>query len=89
MEGAAKFGVSITVSQVGEVRVSGTSTVSQIDRSKEWSPTYTLDEDGLLHQLRATLVQALDAATRKYHPNCFYTILRTQAPECYHVGLVH
>lgn len=65
MEGAAKFGVSITVSQVGEVRVSGTSTVSQIDRSKEWSPTYTLDEDGLLHQLRATLVQALDAATPK------------------------
>ncbi|XP_030452600.1 uncharacterized protein LOC115674366 [Syzygium oleosum] len=65
MEGAAKLGVSITVSQVGEVRASGTSTVSQIDRSKEWLPAYTLDEDGLLHQLRATLVQALDAAIPK------------------------
>lgn len=73
MEGAAKLGVSITVSQVGEV--SGTSTVSQIDRSKEWLPAYTLDEDGLLHQLRATLIQALDAAMRKYRPNCFYTFL--------------
>lgn len=68
MEGAAKLGVSITVSQVGEVCASGTSTVSQIDRSKEWLPAYTLDEDGLIHQLRATLVQALDAAMRKYCP---------------------
>ncbi|KAF8009010.1 hypothetical protein BT93_J0103 [Corymbia citriodora subsp. variegata] len=65
MEGAAKLGVSITVSQVGEVHVPGTSTVSQIDRSKEWLPAYTLDEDGLLHQLRATLVQAIDAAMSK------------------------
>lgn len=63
MEGAAKLGVSITVCQVGEV--SGTSTVSQIDRSKEWLPAYTLDEDGLLHQLRATLIQVLDAAMPK------------------------
>ncbi|PQM37598.1 transmembrane protein 209 [Prunus yedoensis var. nudiflora] len=36
-----------------------------IFRTKEWQPTLTLDEDGLMHQLRATLVQAIDASASK------------------------
>lgn len=66
MQAAAKLGISITISQVGsDLPASGTATLSPIDRSKEWQPTVTLDEDGLLHQLRATLIQALDASTSK------------------------
>ncbi|XP_024026345.1 transmembrane protein 209 [Morus notabilis] len=64
MQAAAKLGISITISQVGsDLPASGTATLLPIDRSKEWQPTVTLDEDGLLHQLRATLIQALDAST--------------------------
>lgn len=66
MQTAAKLGVSITVNQVGSDRAAtATPTVSQIDRTKEWLSTFSLDEDGLLHQLRATLVQTIDASTRK------------------------
>ncbi|KAI5322248.1 hypothetical protein L3X38_031320 [Prunus dulcis] len=36
-----------------------------IFRTKEWQPTSTLDEDGLMHQLRATLIQAIDASASK------------------------
>lgn len=65
MQSAAKLGISITISQVGsELPSGGTATVSSMDRNKEWQPTVTLDEDGLLHQLRATLLQALDASKR-------------------------
>lgn len=66
MQAAAKLGISITVSELGsDLPTSGTATVSSVDRTKEWQPTLTLDEDGLLHQLRASLLQALDASTRK------------------------
>lgn len=67
MQAAAKLGISITISQVGsDLPTTGTpATVSPIDRTKEWQPTFTLDEDGLLHQLRATLVQALDVSLSK------------------------
>lgn len=67
MQAAAKLGISITISQVGsDLPTTGTpATVSPIDRTKEWQPTFTLDEDGLLHQLRATLVQALDVSLPK------------------------
>ncbi|PON35303.1 Cytochrome B561-related [Parasponia andersonii] len=66
MQAAAKLGISITVSQVGsDLQTSGSATVSSADRSKEWQPTVTLDEDGLLHQLRVTLLQAIDASTSK------------------------
>lgn len=65
MQAAAKLGISITISQVGSDTPSeNTSTVSSTDR-KEWQPTFSLDEDGLLSQLRATLLQALDASTLK------------------------
>lgn len=65
MQAAAKLGISITISQVGSDTPSeNTATVSSTDR-KEWQPTFSLDEDGLLSQLRATLLQALDASTLK------------------------
>nr|XP_048327040.1 transmembrane protein 209-like [Ziziphus jujuba var. spinosa] len=68
MQAAAKLGISITVSELGsDLPTSGTATVSSVDRTKEWQPTLTLDEDGLLHQLRASLHQALDASTPKLH----------------------
>ncbi|KDP44094.1 hypothetical protein JCGZ_05561 [Jatropha curcas] len=66
MQAAAKLGISVTISQVGsDSSTSGTpATVSSIDM-KEWQPAFTLDEDGLLHQLRATLMQALDSSMSK------------------------
>ncbi|KAL2488853.1 Cytochrome [Forsythia ovata] len=62
MDAAAKLGITITISQVGSGTPSTTTTatVSPIERTGEWLPAFALDEDGLLHQLRATLVQALD-----------------------------
>ncbi|KAL5581210.1 hypothetical protein UlMin_013652 [Ulmus minor] len=66
MQSAAKLGISVTISQVGsDLPTSGTATVSSSDRSKEWQPALTLDEDGLLHQLRAALLQSIAASTPK------------------------
>ncbi|KAA8544015.1 hypothetical protein F0562_021808 [Nyssa sinensis] len=67
MKAAAKLGISIKVNQVGSgLPTTGASaTVSPIERTSEWQPAFTLDEDGLLHQLRTTLVQALDASMPK------------------------
>lgn len=60
----------ITVSQVGsDLPTTSSATVSSMDGTKEWQPTLTLDEDGLLHQLRARLVQAIDASTCKLFVN--------------------
>uniref|UniRef100_A0A5B7BZM2 Transmembrane protein 209 n=1 Tax=Davidia involucrata TaxID=16924 RepID=A0A5B7BZM2_DAVIN len=57
MQAAAKLGISITINQMGtDLPTTGTSaTVSPIERTSEWQPAFTLDEDGLLHQLRVTL----------------------------------
>ncbi|KAF9609981.1 hypothetical protein IFM89_019545 [Coptis chinensis] len=62
---AARLGYAITISQVGSDSTSSTvpSTVSPVDGTKEWQPAFAMDEDGHLHQLRAKLVQALDAPT--------------------------
>lgn len=67
MQAASRLGISITISQVGsDLPTTGTpTTVSPIDRTKEWQPAFTLDEDGILHQLRATLVQTIDSSTCK------------------------
>lgn len=67
MQAAARLGISITISQVGsDLPATGTpATVSPIDRTKDWQPAFTLDEDGVLHQLRATLVQTIDTSTPK------------------------
>lgn len=88
MQAATKLGISITIGKVGSnLPTTGTrATVSSVDRPDEWQPA-TLDEDSLLHQLRATLVQALDASTRRSYfachllnfcllNNCFYAHFR-------------
>uniref|UniRef100_A0A1D1ZFX0 Transmembrane protein 209 n=1 Tax=Anthurium amnicola TaxID=1678845 RepID=A0A1D1ZFX0_9ARAE len=64
MQAATKVGMSITVKQVGSDS-STTATpinVAQLDGDREWQPTFTQDEDGLLHQLRAFLLQARDVS---------------------------
>ncbi|VFQ98909.1 unnamed protein product [Cuscuta campestris] len=62
MEAAAKLGFAITVSQVGsETSGAATSTASTSGMNNEWQSSFTLDEDGLLHQLRANLVQTVDS----------------------------
>lgn len=73
MEKASKLGVSITVRQVGSDLSSGTPVImSPIDRTKEWQPTMTLDEDGILNQLRTTLLQSIDASTRMFLFHSFF-----------------
>lgn len=69
MKAAAAVGISITVTQVGSEPASTTVTVnvSPIDGAKEWQPAVTVDEDGLLHQLRATLIQARDGSMCELH----------------------
>lgn len=63
MQAAAKLGISITITQVGSnVPDSGVPSAASSDNAaNEWQTTFTLDEDGVLHQLRATLIQARDA----------------------------
>ncbi|KAL0390508.1 UNVERIFIED_CONTAM: Transmembrane protein [Sesamum calycinum] len=64
IEAAAKLNIPISISQVGSDSPS-TPTIanaSPIERNNEWKPAFAIDEDGLLHQLRASLVQALDAS---------------------------
>lgn len=67
MHAAAKLGISISISPVGsDLPTSGSPVaVFPIDRTKEWQPAFNLDEESLLHQLRASLVQTLDASIRK------------------------
>ncbi|XP_027108170.2 uncharacterized protein [Coffea arabica] len=67
MQAAAKLGVTITITQVGSDTPSkGTmATLSPVKRTNEWQPAIAVDEDGLLQQLRTTLVQALDACLPK------------------------
>lgn len=65
---AAKLNISVTINQVGnDPSTNGNPAVLSLpDRSKEWQPSFTLEEEGLLHQLRATLVQTLEASMRKF-----------------------
>ncbi|KAK4441159.1 Transmembrane protein [Sesamum alatum] len=64
IEAAAKLNIPVTISQVGSDTPSALTiaNTSPIERNNEWKPAFAVDEDGLLHQLRATLVQALDAS---------------------------
>eukprot|EP00249_Psilotum_nudum_P015702 c25477_g1_i1 orf=509-2443(-) len=63
MQAAAKLGLSITVTQVGGSKqdTRGPSMPSIDITSHEWLTTFSPDEDALLHQLRAALVQGRDA----------------------------
>ncbi|KAK7404686.1 hypothetical protein VNO78_05642 [Psophocarpus tetragonolobus] len=64
MQTAAKLGISITISQVGNDMLStGTpAALPTIDKNQDWQPALSLNEDGLLHQLHSTLVQAIDSS---------------------------
>ncbi|KAK1284232.1 hypothetical protein QJS10_CPB21g01215 [Acorus calamus] len=65
MQAAANVGISVNVSQVGSDLgnvVVPAANVSPIGGSKEWQPTFALNEDGVLHQLRAALLQARDGS---------------------------
>ncbi|OAY74309.1 hypothetical protein ACMD2_01452, partial [Ananas comosus] len=61
-QAAANVGVSITVNQVGSDSPSSTAPVilSPVSGVKDWQATVSLDEDGLLNQLRASLLQVRD-----------------------------
>ncbi|XWS71318.1 hypothetical protein CRYUN_Cryun03dG0127900 [Craigia yunnanensis] len=67
MQAAAKLNISVTISQVGsDLPTNGSpATLSPPGRMKEWQPAFTLEEEELLHQLCATLVQALEASVSK------------------------
>lgn len=66
MQAAGKLGITITVSQVGNgAPDTGTAAISTTERTNEWKPSFSADEDGVLHQLRVTLVQALDSCLLK------------------------
>ncbi|PWA49077.1 Cytochrome B561-related protein [Artemisia annua] len=65
MEAAAKLGISVTISKVGiDSTAEATANVTSNERNNDWQPAYTLDEEGLLLQLRTTLVQTLDSMSR-------------------------
>ncbi|CAM8898104.1 unnamed protein product [Rhodiola kirilowii] len=67
MQSAAKLGISITISPVGIDLPTPElpPTLAPNDRTTEWQPTVNLNEDALLHQLCATLVQAIDSSMPK------------------------
>lgn len=67
MQAAAKLGITVTISQIGsDAPSTGTAAaVPPVGSSTEWQPAFAVDEDGLLHQLRTTLVQTLDACFPK------------------------
>ncbi|XP_076922912.1 uncharacterized protein LOC143584861 [Bidens hawaiensis] len=63
METASKLGISVTISKIGtDLTAVTTTTATSSERTNDWQPAYTLDEDGLLLQLRTTLMQTLDAS---------------------------
>ncbi|KAM3302931.1 hypothetical protein P3S67_013961 [Capsicum chacoense] len=62
MLAAGKLGLTITVSQIGNgTPDTRTAAISTTEMTNEWKPSFSVDEDGLLHQLRLSLVQALDS----------------------------
>ncbi|ESW04181.1 hypothetical protein PHAVU_011G073400 [Phaseolus vulgaris] len=65
MQAAAKLGISITISQVGNDMLSTPATLPTIDKSQDWQSALSLNEDGLLHQLYSTLVLAIDSSKSK------------------------
>ncbi|CAN6470838.1 unnamed protein product [Victoria cruziana] len=77
MQTAAKVGISISINQVGSVLPyeAASSSASPVDGVKEWQSTYMLDEDGILHQLRATLLQARDGSASQF------SIIGSQHPQ--------
>ncbi|KAL8151037.1 hypothetical protein V2J09_020845 [Rumex salicifolius] len=65
MEAAAKLGVSLTVTPVGSDSPSAATMGIASPDNKGWKPALALDEDGVLHQLRANLVQVIDSSKQR------------------------
>ncbi|XP_061359046.1 uncharacterized protein LOC133303183 [Gastrolobium bilobum] len=67
MQTAAKLGISITITQVGNDMLSTgiPAILPATDKTQDWQPALTLNEDGLLHQLHSTLAQAIEASKSK------------------------
>ena len=59
----ASIGASVNVSQVGSDLPSTTAPVSlsPLGGTKDWQPTVTVDEDGILNQLRGALLHSRNA----------------------------
>jgi hypothetical protein len=73
MAAAAKLGLSIAVSQVG-----GKQQKSVPVSGEEWLSTLSPEEDALLNQLRALLLEARDAPPRMFkHPCLGHTTHQT------------
>jgi hypothetical protein len=61
-------GASVTVSQVGSDLPSTTTpgALSPLGGTKDCQPTVTVDEDGILNQLRSTLLHSRDAPVGEF-----------------------
>ncbi|GJN31132.1 hypothetical protein PR202_gb19491 [Eleusine coracana subsp. coracana] len=68
----ATVGASVTVSQVGSDPPSTTTPVSlsPLGGTKDWQPTVTIDEDGILNQLRSALLRSRDAPVELAEGTC-------------------
>jgi hypothetical protein len=64
----ATVGASVTVSQVGSDLPSTTAPVglSPLGGTKDWQPTITVDEDGILNQLRTALLHSRDTPVGEF-----------------------
>lgn len=59
MEATAKIGITITISKIGVDSSTGATATISNERNDNWQPAYTLDEEGLISQLRTTLLQQI------------------------------
>ncbi|KAL4576917.1 hypothetical protein LXL04_013018 [Taraxacum kok-saghyz] len=79
MEAAANIGVSITVSKIGiDKSLMGVTASVSNEGINEWQPAYTLDEEGLIGQLRVTLLQQIQNSTVPVVQECIDAISEHQ-----------
>lgn len=66
MQKTSNLGINVTISPVGSVLpLNGTfTTILPLDRTQGWQPHYTLDEQGLLQELRNSLIHTIVASIR-------------------------
>jgi hypothetical protein len=90
----ATIGASVTVSQVGSNPSSTTTPVSlsPLGGTKDWQPTATVDEDGILNQLRSALLPSRDAllvsAGVALHTTAFSLFVYSSVPINMHYELL-
>ncbi|XP_023751503.1 uncharacterized protein LOC111899861 [Lactuca sativa] len=78
MEAAAKIGITITVSKIGSDSSTGATATVSNERNNEWQPAYTLDEEGLIGQLRTTLLQQIQNTSIPVIQDCIDAISEHQ-----------